>query len=244
MNALHICAAAAAAMLIGSAAGAEPPARPSFSERMEARRAEEARLPKFISGPDAPYPETEKALGHHGRVTIVAMLGVDGKLIDPVIAESSGAPVLDQIALEAARGALFSPAKDEAGNAVERRIRIPYDFTRYRSIEPGGGLVQYGCAMFTQDMDWWRSTFPERAWSDHELYAMLRGLTALGELQALIGDPNLGKTLKKRNAAFDARWEKALKSCRAKPDKRLADVMQPEGKMIDRMAEAIRSGKL
>lgn len=243
MNVLRFFAAAAAAMLIAGAAPAEPPAKAPTPPRKAASMGEDPTLPKFISGPEAPYPEAEKALGHHGTVTIVATLGVDGKLIDPVIAESSGAPVLDRISLEAARGALFSPARDAAGKPVERRIRIPYDFTRYRSNEPGGGLVRYGCAMFVQDMDWWRATFPEREWSKHELYLMLRGLTALRDL-TLLGAGDMVKRIGRENAAFDRRWHKALAECRKAPDKRLADVIQPEGKMIDRLADAARQGQI
>ncbi|HEX8528057.1 energy transducer TonB [Allosphingosinicella sp.] len=193
--------------------------------------------PRFLSGPPSDYPASARDSGHHGEVVIAGTLGIDGRIRDAAVAVSSGSPILDGASLDAARGALFTPALGEAGMPVEASVRMPFSFARYRSEVPGGGLVHYRCAAFAQDMRWWRATFPHRPWDQHELYQMILGLPFLMRGVDL---SSAHTRLAAHVADFERRWEQALVRCSTSPTKRLAEVLQPEGRMMDRLSRRIR----
>ena len=192
---------------------------------------------RWLSGGEVELPEAQRLAGHHGKVLVTGVLGVDGRLRWAMIKTSSGSPVLDSIAVSAALSAVFEPAKDADGKALSVPITIPQAFYNYRSAEPGGGLVRYTCRQFAADMDWWRATFPDRKWSDHELYTMIVGIAVLAKGNLAAGG---AAGLKATLADVETRWVKSIETCRAKPEKRFADVMQPEGRAIDALSKASR----
>lgn len=71
----------------------------------EVNREHIATRARWVDGPEANYPESERALGHHGTVMVRGLLGVDGRLRFVSIERSSRAPILDQSALVSAMGA-------------------------------------------------------------------------------------------------------------------------------------------
>lgn len=176
--------------------------------------------PAFASGPQAEYSDAERNAGHHGTVVIRGVIGVDGRFQDPEVAVSSGAPGLDAAALAAARATSFTPARDDAGNVIEAPARMPFRFSR--AAGPGGGLVRYPCSAFVQDMDWWRATFPDRSFDDHELYNFYAGarMVASGALR-----PGGERQLRSAIAAFGQEWARALETCRRRPDAMLVEIM-------------------
>lgn len=192
---------------------------------------------RWLSGGEVELPEAQRLAGHHGKVLVTGVLGVDGRLRWAMLKSSSGSPVLDRIAVSAALSAVFEPARDADGNPLSVPITVPQEFYAYKSREPGGGLVRYSCKQFAADMDWWRATFPDRKWRDHELYSMIVGIAVLakGNLSAG-GAAGLKATL----ADVETRWVQTIEKCRARPEKRFADVMQPEGKAIDALSRASR----
>ena len=192
---------------------------------------------RWISGGEVALPEAERLAGHHGKVLVTGVLGVDGKLRYAMLKSSSGSPVLDRIAVAATLSAVFEPAKDADGNPLAVPITIPQEFYAYKSSEPGGGLVRYSCRQFAADMDWWRTTFPDRKWSEHELYSMMVGIAVLAKGNLTAGG---AAGLKATLSDVETRWIKSIETCRAKPEKRFADVMQPEGKAIDALSTASR----
>ncbi len=192
---------------------------------------------RWISGGEVVLPEAERLAGHHGKVVVTGVLGVDGKLRYAMLKTSSGSPVLDRIAVAAALSAVFEPARDAEGRPLAVPISIPQEFYAYKSSEAGGGLVRYSCRQFAADMDWWRATFPERKWGDHELYTMMVGIAVLAKGNLTAGGVS---GLKATLADVETRWIKAIETCRAKPEKRFADVMQPEGRAIDALSRTSR----
>ena len=192
---------------------------------------------RWLSGGEVALPEAERLAGHHGKVVVTGVLGVDGKLRYAMLKTSSGSPSLDRIAVAAALSAVFEPAKDAEGNALAVPIIVPQEFYAYKSAEPGGGLVRYSCRQFATDMDWWRATFPDRKWGDHELYTMMVGIAVLAKGNLAAGG---AAGLKATLADVESRWVKSIETCRAKPEKRFADVMQPEGRAIDALSKASR----
>ena len=189
---------------------------------------------RWVSGGVPEYPESEKALGHHGVVKVFGILGLDGRMSQTIVAASSGAPVLDDLALTSVQGALFEPAKDAAGAPLAVAITFPVEFYGYKSPGPGGGILRYSCGQFARDMDWRRATFPKVEAADNELYGMMRGIAFL----ALMGSGPLDvATIKSSNADFARRWSEAVETCRAHPERRFTQVLQPEGRIAEALAK-------
>ena len=191
--------------------------------------------PRWVSGGDPEYPESEKALGHHGVVKVSGILGVDGRLSQTRVASSSGAPVLDDLALTSVQGARFEPARDAAGGLLPLAITVPVEFYSYKSAGPGGGILRYSCGQFARDMDWWRATFPKAEPIDLELYAMMRGIAALAQINS--GRLDVA-AIKSANTDFARRWSAAVETCRAHPERRFTQALQPEGRIAEALAKS------
>lgn len=244
MRSLGFAAALAlmAAMPV-AAADPAPPAPPAASPVDPADPAEQATVaakanlpkvkvkPRLLGGMEADFPEAERQAGHFGLVVISGVLGIDGRLAFAKVARSSGAPVLDALALEAVKSASFEPARDADGAAIAIPISVPQEFYGYKTAGPGGGILRYSCREFAANMDWWRSVHPDAKWSDLELYNLMVGISVLGRGV----NP---ATLKADLADFERRWGVAIEKCRAKPDKRFIDMLQPEGRMAEALAKA------
>ncbi|MEO0092456.1 MAG: TonB family protein [candidate division WOR-3 bacterium] len=82
--------------------------------------------PQYIPKPQ--YPELARAAGIEGQVVVKALVDVDGKIIEVEILKSSGNSSLDAAALEAARQATFTPAK-QRDQFVRVWVSIPFKFT-------------------------------------------------------------------------------------------------------------------
>lgn len=218
---------------------AEAPSSGTKAEALAAFEAAKANLPlaktraKVLKGSPPADPAGERALGHHGKVVVQGVVGPDGRLDHALVAAGTGAPVLDALALGAARDFTYEPSRDAAGAPLPTPISLPFEFYWYKSGEPGGGLIRYSCRQFALDMDWWRATFPDLAWSKHELYVMLLGVSTMGHMAGKYDISDLPKW----NADFAKRWGQAIDACRANPDKRLVDVLQPEGRLSEALAK-------
>jgi TonB family protein len=235
------CAAVAACMTMWGFAWAQEPTPQTAQQQTlgpaeqaeiaaaEANNSRIAKRPQWISGPDAEYPDSERALGHHGKVEVRALLGTDGRLRHATIATSSRALVLDANALAAAVAATYRPAEDASGNPIAIMTTVPMEFYSYTSSE-GVGAALYTCRQFVLDMDWWRSAFSEKTFADHEFYLLIRGLGFVSRLHM-----GAARALES-NESFTRRWNQAIETCRDRPGARFADAMKPEGDIIDRMA--------
>ena len=169
--------------------------------------------PAFVDGPRAQLPEAEKVLGHHGPVVIQGIIGIDGRMIEARVKQTSHAPVLDQIALDAAMASTFTPARDVEGTPLPIVIAMPFDLVAYKS-EQGMGILQYTCDQFVRDMDWWKSVNPDKSFKEHELYLLESGLDFASAIQRAGKDR---EALNKAGAGFEQRWEAAIACCRKKP---------------------------
>lgn len=170
--------------------------------------------PSFVEGPRAELPESEKALGHHGPVVVQGIIGIDGKMSEARIKLTSNAPVLDQIALASANASTFTPAKHANGAPLPVVISMHFDLVAYKA-RGGMGILQYKCAQFVRDMDWWKSVNPDKSFKDHELYIMEIGFEMLSLIQRARGDQ---EALRQSIAGFETRWNAAIEFCRKKPN--------------------------
>ena len=82
--------------------------------------------PEYI--PQPAYPEAARLAENEEIVMIEALVDIDGKIADARILKSSGNPALDQAALQSARQARFTPAK-QRDMLVRVWVSIPYRFT-------------------------------------------------------------------------------------------------------------------
>ena len=209
----------AAAMLTAQPAGEMPteeataPVVTAAWSEATANRARIKVAPTFIDGPRAELPEAEKALGHHGRVVVEGIIGIDGTMTEARIRQTSNAPALDKIALDAAIASSFTPAKDVDGQLLPVVVAMPFDLVAYKS-EQGMGILQYTCEQFVRDMDWWRSVNTGTPFSEHELHQLESGMDFAAAISRVNGDY---ARLKGFSSDFDKRWLAAIDYCRKKP---------------------------
>jgi TonB family protein len=177
------------------------------------------------------YPETERAAGRHGRVTIEGIIGSDGRMSDPKVTVSSRAPALDAAALAGARATLFRAEPPEPGVAP-RPTQIRYNFDSLHSPGQGGGVLRYTCAQLVLDEDWWRTTWePKKRTS---FYYMMSGLSFIIRMQsAPMSAPGLSASIRE----FEGRYDKMIEKCRSKPEALVVDTFKPDGVYMRRLAE-------
>ena len=84
--------------------------------------------PTPISVPVPTYPDMVRTAGIEGSVVVEALLDLDGTVMDARILKSSNNVALDESAVEAAKLAKFTPAK-QRDQPVRVWVSIPYRFT-------------------------------------------------------------------------------------------------------------------
>jgi TonB family protein len=85
--------------------------------------------PEVIRHAKPEYPEIAKRAGAEGKVYLQLLVDVDGRVMRVEIAKSSGNPVLDEAAVEAAKQVLFTPAIAPGGKAVRVWVMYPVTFS-------------------------------------------------------------------------------------------------------------------
>ncbi|NML04604.1 energy transducer TonB [Sphingomonas sp. G-3-2-10] len=233
-----VAASALAALTPLPVQDAPPPAtaQEAPSPAMAAANANRAKVktrPSFKDGPSADLPAASRAIGEHGKVEITGIIGVDGRVTETRITQSSRSPTLDRIALEAVAGSSYEPAKDAEGNPIAIPAKIPFDFGNLRTPGKGGGILRYSCAQFVLDQDWWKATWGEDARGD-EFFHMSLGIAMLSRPGGLTGMS--GKDLTAAVADFGKRFDDALGKCRKSPEKMVIDVFKPYGDVMRRLA--------
>ncbi len=83
--------------------------------------------PKLKYKPSAKYPDIAKEAGVEGKVIVNVLVETDGHVSEAKVVKSSGDRNLDAAALEAARKATFTPAK-QRDKFVRVWVAIPFDF--------------------------------------------------------------------------------------------------------------------
>lgn len=223
---LFLAAVAAAPTPVAPQVAADSP----LIAQAKTNRAQVKTRPVLTSKPLPDYDAREdaaRAMGHHGNVAVEGVLGTDGRFADPRIRTSSRAAELDALALDSARAATFVPAKNAAGVPITIWTAMVFEF-RNRAADQGGGLMKYRCDAFVQDMDWWRSAWPEREWKEHEFYKLVLGYETIGVISARGSGPAAFEQVRTRAQNFPARWAGALDACRARPGTLFVDAMRKQ----------------
>lgn len=79
------------------------------------------------------YPKQAISACVSGTVVMIIDVAADGSFVDAIVEKSSRNTHLDRAALEAARYWKYYPARDEKGEKVADKIRIPVDFEAHES---------------------------------------------------------------------------------------------------------------
>lgn len=87
------------------------------------------RKPRWVGNfiTPADYPAVAREQGKDGRVVLSVIINDDGRVRSVALVEGSY-PALNEVALAKVRGAVFSPAYDNDGNAVACKVRLPIRF--------------------------------------------------------------------------------------------------------------------
>lgn len=184
------------------------------------------------AGPDVPYPESARAIGAHGTVTVSIVVGIDGKPSEVVVTTSSHSSELDDWALALARAAVFEPAKDAQGDPVSARVTIPVLISGAAMTRQRRGLLDYSCGQFIRDEDWWAATSPGKK---SEIYNIAYGAATIAQ-----NGLSSVKAFEASKKAFVASWSRAIGDCKKTPNALFIDVIQPYGPMLRRLWEAGR----
>ena len=81
--------------------------------------------------PLPPYPAAAREQRLEGVVVLSVLVGTSGRVVDVSVATSSGAPILDEVAVGAVRKWTFVPASRGA-RAVESVVEVPVKFALRR----------------------------------------------------------------------------------------------------------------
>ncbi|MEO0098662.1 MAG: energy transducer TonB [candidate division WOR-3 bacterium] len=112
---------------------------PTEFKEVIAKKAEEVEIPvvpywkveekpKPIYIPKPSYPERARQAGIEGQVVVKVLLDIDGSVMEVELLKSSGNEALDEAALNAARQAKFTPAKQRE-IPVRVWVSIPFNFS-------------------------------------------------------------------------------------------------------------------
>ncbi len=87
------------------------------------------RKPRWVGNfiTPADYPAIAREQGKDGRVVLSVIINEDGRVRSVQLIQGSYA-ALNDVALAKVRGAVFSPAYDNDGNAVACKVRLPIRF--------------------------------------------------------------------------------------------------------------------
>jgi protein TonB len=111
--------------------------------------------PRAVTTPAPDYAEAERRAGHAGEVQVAFRVAADGTVADVRVAHSSGWPVLDASALEAARRWRFEPARDSAGKPVAAQVQMPITFdatAQVAAADPVAAARATSCATFLTEV--------------------------------------------------------------------------------------------
>jgi protein TonB len=92
------------------------------------------------------YPEELRARGVEGRVIVGMLIRRDGTVSQVRVKETSGDPLLDAAAVQAAQQCTFTPPRDERGKVISVWVERPFNFKLgvvYDDSNPAPLLAEY-----------------------------------------------------------------------------------------------------
>lgn len=87
--------------------------------------------PELIGGLTLNYPDWARKIGLEGRAFILALVNMDGRVVDVKILKSSDYDILDQAAIQAVTKSHWQPAK-QRGKPVSVWVTVPVKFALHK----------------------------------------------------------------------------------------------------------------
>lgn len=185
-----------------------------------ANKARAKSAPDFIKEPKYVRPESAILAGEFGEVVLSGIIGEDGKFREARVLVSSRSAILDATALAAVPQMLFAPARDADGKPLSIPANLPLEYSQ-TDFHDQKGLLQYQCAQFVRDYDWWY-----RTWStdkENRIFKTLRGFVVMADMKS------------NQTGDFSSEWKQAVEACRISPHKLMLDMLKPHGSFIRTM---------
>jgi TonB family protein len=200
-----------------------PPAKSAAMAEAEAHKGLVSRPPRPSREPDYTRSSETARAGEYGEVVIRGIVTEDGRFIEPAVVQSSRSSLVDAAALAFLPETEFEPARDASGKPLSIPITYSIEIPAVR-FRGENSLLEYSCAQFVRDHDWWRTAWPDG--TRDRVYKTLNGYIAVADLRGAFGG----------NAPrFEDDWAAAVESCRARPEARMIEQLAFYGKFISGM---------
>lgn len=170
-----------------------------------------AKAPTLVHGPQ-PFPADALLAGHNGTVLVSVTLNESGLIENPSIRKSSGSSILDNAALDAAKGWKLTPALDASGVAVRTQITLSLEYTKAFD-------TNYKCEQFIIDSDWFDAAKGRGHREELRIYKTLRGFPIMAAIRS-------GQTQSLKGYDFDIKWDQLIDYCRKNQKKNFRESWQ------------------
>jgi len=131
-----------------------------------------ARRPVVISYSDPAGLTDLYRQGIQGKLRIAGYIGVDGRVHDAHVIESSRSAELDEAGVAAINTTTFKPAMDATGKALAVQTTIPLEYWK----DDLSNIGNKTCRDFVVDADWHAKTFPEERPNQLRSYSLATGM--------------------------------------------------------------------
>ncbi|MGB3806149.1 MAG: TonB family protein [Erythrobacter sp.] len=179
--------------------------------------------PIYLNDGKLDIPQWAKDAGHNGSAIYTATVGPDGKLVSLVLKQSSNSQAIDEAVRQHAEAMYYAAGTNAAGEPIEGTIDVYMAYARFDSGSPGGGMVDYTCADFIREYDWFKSVHP----GDRPMFWPENAFTSLTNVALLTGgqQPSIEERRANRRQS-KKEWERLITACRRKPQTLLLDHIQ------------------
>lgn len=184
------------------------------------------RKPFYLRGLPLDIPQWAKDAGHNGAAIYIATVSADGTLTALELKRSSMSEAIDQAVRDRVEKLRFGAGTNAAGERAEGTVEIRMSYARYDSDSPGGGLVNYTCADFIREHDWFKTANP----SGRPIFWLENAYTSLSSVGRVLNGERLeASEMRATRHEREKKWAGLIKACRKKPTTLFLDhVDQPE----------------
>ncbi|MBC3931916.1 energy transducer TonB [Undibacterium curvum] len=170
-------------------------------------RSEPIKVPVISLRPtDAPYPKELSSNGVQGTVEVLAIFDADGKPVSASVLQTSRSEKLDLAAIALVKSLTYKPGETKQGTS-STEVLIPIEFLRDSFLS----LPQKLCKEFNVDLEYFKSTFPEKKLQEMSVVSLSIGYLVLA------GNPSIEKKIALAKSVKEA-VPMAISSCSSQPE--------------------------
>ncbi|WP_374278352.1 TonB family protein [Azonexus sp.] len=163
---------------------------------------------------DAPYPKELASAGVQGTSEVLVTLGADGAPSAVSISQTSRSEKLDLAAIDLVKTLSFK-VNAATPSAPPPQVLVPVEFLR----DTASTLPQKLCKEFNVDLEYFKTTFPEKMPQDMTVIKMSVGYLALS------GKPSMEKQIALAKSLNEV-VPSTVSACAAQPDSKFFEVFK------------------